>query len=110
MADDLTKDYTAGLKVRVEEVVSARVLASQARSEYNQFLYKQIIALADLERITAEGSRGTNASTISTRGAVGQTFLSDLLHFGILHGIRLPRLGQHFRKVLGNHLEAGEPG
>ena len=54
-AEDLRKDFAAGLKVRVEEVVTARVLASQARSEYNEYLYKQLVALADLERITAGG-------------------------------------------------------
>ena len=31
------------------------VLASQARSEYNEALFRQIIALADLERATAGG-------------------------------------------------------
>src|SRR5262249_23100386 len=55
LADDLTKDFTAGLKVKVEEVINARVLAAQARSQYNEFLYKQDLALADLERISAGG-------------------------------------------------------
>ncbi|MCE9529760.1 MAG: TolC family protein [Planctomycetes bacterium] len=53
LADDYRKDFAAGLKVKVEEVITSRVLASQARSEYNEYLYKQIVALADLERITA---------------------------------------------------------
>lgn len=53
LADDYRKDFAAGLKVKVEEVISSRVLASQARSEYNTYVHKQIIALADLERITA---------------------------------------------------------
>jgi outer membrane protein TolC len=57
LADDLGKDFRAGLKVRVEEVVSARVLAAEARSQYNESLYRQIIALADLERVTAGGFR-----------------------------------------------------
>ena len=46
MAESLRKSFTAGLKVKVEDVVTSRVLASQARSEYNEFLFKQIIALA----------------------------------------------------------------
>jgi outer membrane protein TolC len=54
-ADSLTKSFLAAFKVKVEEVVNARVLASQARSQYNEYLYKQILALADLERITAGG-------------------------------------------------------
>jgi len=53
LAEDLTKDFTSGAKVKVEEVVNARVLAAQARSQYHEFLYKEILALADLERITA---------------------------------------------------------
>ncbi len=55
MADDLRKDFVAGQKVRVEEVVTARVLASQARSEFNEAVLRQIIALADLDRATAGG-------------------------------------------------------
>ena len=31
---------------------NSRVLAAQARSQYNEYLYRQIVALADLERIT----------------------------------------------------------
>lgn len=55
LAEDTTKDFTARLKVRVENVISDRVLASQARSQYNQILYNQILALADLERVTGGG-------------------------------------------------------
>jgi hypothetical protein len=55
LASDLTKQFTSRLRTRVEDVVNARVLASQARSQYNEFLYREIIALADLERITAGG-------------------------------------------------------
>jgi outer membrane protein TolC len=55
MAEDLRKDFAAGLKVRVEEVVSSRVLGSQARSEYNEYLHKQLVALADLERVSGGG-------------------------------------------------------
>jgi outer membrane protein TolC len=53
LADGLAKDFTAGLKVKVEEVINAHVLASQAQSQYNEFLYDEILALVDLERITA---------------------------------------------------------
>jgi len=55
LAEEVNKDFTAGSKIKVEEVVSARVLASQARSQYNEFLYREILALVDLERITAGG-------------------------------------------------------
>ena len=53
MADDISKDFTAGLKVKIDDVINGRVLASQTRSQYNEYLYRQILALADLERITA---------------------------------------------------------
>jgi hypothetical protein len=53
LADNLRKDFTSLQKVRLEEVINAQVLASQARSQYNQFLYEEILALADLERVTA---------------------------------------------------------
>jgi outer membrane protein TolC len=54
LAEDLTKDYTSfpGKAVRTEEVVNARVLAAQARSQYYEYLYRQVLALADLERAT----------------------------------------------------------
>jgi outer membrane protein TolC len=55
LADSLNKDFTTGLKVRVEEVVNARVLASQARSQYNEFRHEETLGLVDLERITAGG-------------------------------------------------------
>ena len=55
LANDLSKDLSSGLKVKVEDVVNARVLASQARSQYNELRYRQILALADLERATGGG-------------------------------------------------------
>jgi outer membrane protein TolC len=55
LAEGLTRDYNAGLKVKTDEVINARVLAAQARAQYNQYLYNKILALADLERITAGG-------------------------------------------------------
>ena len=55
LADSLTKDFTAQLRVRVDEVVNARVLAAQTRAQYNEYVFKQIIALAGLARVTAGG-------------------------------------------------------
>jgi outer membrane protein TolC len=55
LADGLSKDYAAGQKVKVEDVINAQVLASQARSQYAESLYRLILALANLERITAGG-------------------------------------------------------
>jgi outer membrane protein TolC len=55
LANDLSKDFTARLRVKVDEVVSSRVLAAQAQAQYTEFLYRQLLALADLERITGGG-------------------------------------------------------
>src|SRR5438105_2591638 len=67
LADDLSKDFTAGLKVKVEDVVNSRVLASQARSQYNEYLYRQILALADLERITGGAFNPHLADAVGTK-------------------------------------------
>jgi outer membrane protein TolC len=53
LAGGLSKDRASGIKVRVEDLANAWVLASQARSQYNELRYREILALADLERITA---------------------------------------------------------
>ena len=55
LAEELSKDFTAGQKVKVEDMVNVSVVAAQAQSQWNEFRYKQILALADLERITAGG-------------------------------------------------------
>lgn len=55
LAGDLRKDLSTGQKVKVEDVVNANVLAAQARIQYNELLYRQLLALADLERATAGG-------------------------------------------------------
>jgi outer membrane protein TolC len=55
LADDLNKDFTQRLKVTIQDVMNARVLAAQSRGQYNEFLYRELVALADLERITAGG-------------------------------------------------------
>jgi outer membrane protein TolC len=53
LAEQLNKDFAAGLRVKVEEVLNARVAASQARGQLNEHLFHEVVALADLERITA---------------------------------------------------------
>jgi outer membrane protein TolC len=53
LADKLRNDFIARLKVRVEDVSTAQVTAAQARGQYNEFLYRKIVALAELERVTA---------------------------------------------------------
>jgi outer membrane protein TolC len=52
LARELSKDLTALSKTRVEEVVNAWVLTAQAQAQYNEARYQQLLALADLERVT----------------------------------------------------------
>jgi outer membrane protein TolC len=73
MGKELNKDFTAGLKVKVEDVVNAWVLASQARTQYNEALYKQLLALADLERITVGSFNARLAERIASRAPKEET-------------------------------------
>jgi outer membrane protein TolC len=52
-AESLRKDFLARLRVRLEDVTTAAVTAAQARGQYNEYLYRKIVALADVERATA---------------------------------------------------------
>ncbi|HEV3083843.1 MAG TPA: TolC family protein [Gemmataceae bacterium] len=72
LADDVSKDFTAGLRVKVEDVINARVLASQARVQYNDFLYRQILALADLERITGGAFNARLAEAVPAQPAAAR--------------------------------------
>src|SRR5262249_16336886 len=55
LANDLSKDFAARQEARVAQVLNTAVPASQAPSQYYDFLPRQILALADLERVTAGG-------------------------------------------------------
>jgi outer membrane protein TolC len=55
LADSTRNDYTSGQNVKVEDVLTNEVLAAQARSQHVEALYRQVLALAALERITAGG-------------------------------------------------------
>jgi outer membrane protein TolC len=53
LAEDQRRGMVRGGKVRIDDVATAQVIAAQARGQYNEFLFRKIVALADLERITA---------------------------------------------------------
>lgn len=56
LAERIREDFKAlGEAVDYKEVLEAVVLASQARAQYNEAKFKQIVALAALERITGGG-------------------------------------------------------
>jgi outer membrane protein TolC len=70
-ANQLSKALTNKL-VKVDEALSGRVLAAQARSQYNEYLYRQLVALADLERITGGAfcARLVEGTTVAPVGEV----------------------------------------
>ncbi|MBX7104009.1 MAG: hypothetical protein K1X57_08000 [Gemmataceae bacterium] len=51
----LEEDKAAGAKIKPEELTTNRVLATQAAVALNEALFQQVLALANLERITAGG-------------------------------------------------------
>jgi outer membrane protein TolC len=55
LADATRKDYTGGQNVKVDDVLTNEVLSAQARAQYVDALYRQVLALAALERVTAGG-------------------------------------------------------
>jgi outer membrane protein TolC len=55
LAEALDEYLRTGQKVRVDEVTTAHILAAQVQSNYLEALHQQLLALADLERITAGG-------------------------------------------------------
>lgn len=54
LADRVRKNRAVG-NIKQEDILSTDVLAGQAQAAYNEALYHQILALANLERITAGG-------------------------------------------------------
>lgn len=55
LAKDTSEAFRAGQKVKPEDVTTNEVLAAQAQAQHNEAVYWLILALADLERVTAGG-------------------------------------------------------
>lgn len=64
LAEDMRRDFEGQQKVKAEDLVNAEVLAAQAQAQFNETLYQQILALAALERVTAEGFRAGLAGAL----------------------------------------------
>jgi hypothetical protein len=52
---ELREEYRGTLKRLIDAVVPESVLAAQTRTDYNEALFRQVIALAALERVTGGG-------------------------------------------------------
>lgn len=55
LVDETPKDVAGLQKVKIEDLLTNLVLGSQARGQYNEAIWKYILALASLERVTAGG-------------------------------------------------------
>jgi outer membrane protein TolC len=51
----LEEDRAAGANIKPEDMTANRILAAQASASKNEAMYQQVLALANLERITAGG-------------------------------------------------------
>ncbi len=67
LAERVRKNRAAG-NIKAEELLTTDVLAGQAQAAYNEALYQQILALANLERITAGGFNAGIVPSPATAG------------------------------------------
>jgi outer membrane protein len=55
LAKNTREDFRAGQRVKVEDILTNEALAAQAAGSYNEALYELVVAVADLQRVTAGG-------------------------------------------------------
>jgi outer membrane protein TolC len=55
LAKNTRADFRAGQNVKIEDILTNEALAAQAAAAYNEALYQLVVALADLQRVTAGG-------------------------------------------------------
>jgi outer membrane protein TolC len=55
LARNTREDFRAAQRVKVDDILTNEALAAQAAGSYNESLYELVVALADLQRVTAGG-------------------------------------------------------
>lgn len=55
LAKNTREDFRAAQRVKIEDILTNEALAAQAAATYNEALYQLVVALADLQRVTAGG-------------------------------------------------------
>lgn len=55
LAKNTREDFRAAQRVKIEDLLMNEALAAQAVASYNEALYDLVVALADLQRVTAGG-------------------------------------------------------
>src|SRR5262249_14814520 len=69
LAKNTRDDFRAAQRVKIEDILTNEALAAQAAAAYNEALYQLVVALADLQRVTAGGFD----AGFGTGGHVGST-------------------------------------
>jgi outer membrane protein TolC len=72
LAKNTRSDFRAGLNVRIEDILTSEALAAQAGAAHNEALYELVVALADLQRVTA-GGFDPGLNTLENTGAAPAT-------------------------------------
>jgi outer membrane protein TolC len=55
LAKNTREDFRAAQRVKIEDILTNEALAAQAAATHNEALYQLLVALADLQRVTAGG-------------------------------------------------------
>jgi outer membrane protein TolC len=55
LAKNTREDFRAAQRVKIEDILTNEALAAQAAATHNEALYQLVVALADLQRVTAGG-------------------------------------------------------
>jgi outer membrane protein TolC len=55
LAKNTREDFRAAQRVKIEDILTNEALAAQAAAAYNEALYNLVVAVADLQRVTAGG-------------------------------------------------------
>ncbi|HLJ96787.1 MAG TPA: TolC family protein [Gemmataceae bacterium] len=68
LARNTREDFRAAQRVKIEDILTNEALAAQAAAAHNEALYQLVVALADLQRVTAGGFNPGFAAIDCTAG------------------------------------------
>ncbi len=68
LAKNTREDFRAAQRVKIEDILTNEALAAQAAATHNEALYQLVVALADLQRVTAGGFDSGFGGLVCTGG------------------------------------------
>jgi len=71
LAKNTRDDFRASQRVKIEDILTNEALAAQAAATHNETLYQLVVALADLQRVTAGGFDAGFGVVYCTAGTSG---------------------------------------